>query len=145
MPHPTSPRITMSASTQRRNQRASLASISGKFCFYCGHAGELTLDHIIPKSRGGAGDRSNLVLACWDCNQDKMDITLEEYRESLGQQQFVDMLQFGVAASDYPFWGEVNTPLAYRPQTFKTKVYRTIAVWKGNPVKVPKMYQARAM
>ncbi len=36
---------------------------------------ELTLDHIIPKSKGGIG-RENKQCLCWPCNQQKSDKVL---------------------------------------------------------------------
>lgn len=29
---------------------------------------EFTIDHIVPRARGGTDDSANLVAACWDCN-----------------------------------------------------------------------------
>ena len=38
-------------------------------CAYCGCQPEkITLDHVIPKARGGTTERSNLVPACAPCN-----------------------------------------------------------------------------
>lgn len=38
-------------------------------CQYCGYRGDqLTLDHILPRSRGGADSWENLVTACVRCN-----------------------------------------------------------------------------
>ena len=45
-------------------------------CQYCGACGpdiELEIDHIIPVSRGGTDELSNLKTACWDCNRGKGD------------------------------------------------------------------------
>lgn len=36
-------------------------------CVYCGSVSDLTLDHYIPRSRGG-GRGNNLVTACQACN-----------------------------------------------------------------------------
>lgn len=50
-------------------------------CIYCGYAGsrdELTLDHVLPKSRGGDDTPFNLVTACYKCNNRKGDRTPEE-------------------------------------------------------------------
>ncbi|MBI3582576.1 MAG: HNH endonuclease [Nitrospinae bacterium] len=38
-------------------------------CQYCGkNHGELTIDHILPKSRGGGTSWDNVVVACQECN-----------------------------------------------------------------------------
>ncbi len=37
-------------------------------CQYCGAAGELTFDHVIPRSRGGRTTWENIVTACAPCN-----------------------------------------------------------------------------
>lgn len=37
-------------------------------CQYCGASEELTFDHVIPKSRGGATTWENVVAACSPCN-----------------------------------------------------------------------------
>lgn len=50
-------------------------------CGYCGkHFGDshLTRDHIIPVSRGGQDVWTNVVTACWSCNNKKDDKLLEE-------------------------------------------------------------------
>ena len=53
-------------------------------CQYCGtNKGLLTIDHIIPKSRGGASTWSNLTTACFECNNKKSNMTPEEANMSL--------------------------------------------------------------
>jgi 5-methylcytosine-specific restriction endonuclease McrA len=47
-------------------------------CLYCGSTKNLTLDHMIPKSRGGDSSWTNLVTACMRCNTRKGDRTPEE-------------------------------------------------------------------
>ncbi len=45
-------------------------------CQFCGRvlpAAELTLDHVIPRSRGGHTDWDNLVACCHPCNNRKGD------------------------------------------------------------------------
>lgn len=42
-------------------------------CFYCGSKENLTVDHVIPSSRGGLDDDNNLVTACRTCNAKKSD------------------------------------------------------------------------
>lgn len=48
---------------------------------FCGQ--EATVDHVVPISRGGGNWKSNLVMACAKCNQDKDDMTGDEYRAFL--------------------------------------------------------------
>lgn len=49
----------------------------GKTCKYCGvsHTDKnpLTRDHIIPKSKGGTDDPTNIQILCYNCNQMKRD------------------------------------------------------------------------
>ena len=50
-------------------------------CQFCGRtfpAAELTLDHVVPRSRGGHSSWENLVACCYQCNNDKGDRTPEE-------------------------------------------------------------------
>ena len=42
-----------------------------------------TLDHDVPKSRGGTRNGGNAVLACWGCNGVKVDMTGVEFRHFL--------------------------------------------------------------
>lgn len=46
-------------------------------CAYCGRAAN-TIDHVQPKSRGGADTWENLVACCLRCNNKKSDKTLAE-------------------------------------------------------------------
>lgn len=57
-------------------------------CVYCGSNRNLTLDHIIPKSRGGLNNWMNLVTSCFKCNSKKGDRTPEEAKMSLKQKPF---------------------------------------------------------
>jgi hypothetical protein len=50
-------------------------------CRYCGEelgSNELTVDHILPKSRGGGNTWENLATSCVKCNSTKGDRTPEE-------------------------------------------------------------------
>jgi 5-methylcytosine-specific restriction endonuclease McrA len=55
-------------------------------CQYCGARppkNELSIDHVVPRSRGGLDHWDNLVLACKACNCRKGDRTPEEARMHL--------------------------------------------------------------
>ena len=47
-------------------------------CVYCGGLKKLTIDHVIPKSRGGDNTWENMVTCCFDCNSRKGSKTPEE-------------------------------------------------------------------
>jgi len=50
-------------------------------CQFCGGvfpASELTLDHVVPRSRGGHSSWENLVACCYECNNRKGDRTPDE-------------------------------------------------------------------
>jgi len=55
-------------------------------CYYCGKkisSGEFTMDHIIPLSKGGKSIKSNIVLACKNCNSNKKNFLPTEWKEYL--------------------------------------------------------------
>lgn len=47
-------------------------------CQYCGIDRDLTLDHLVPRSKGGKSTWNNLVTACKACNAKKGNYSLEE-------------------------------------------------------------------
>lgn len=49
-------------------------------CIYCGSTEQITMDHVIPISRGGTHGIGNLVPACVSCNNKKLDKTIMEWR-----------------------------------------------------------------
>lgn len=58
-------------------------------CVYCGRSDiPLTVDHIVPKARGGTDSWENLVTACTICNNKKGDRTPEEARMDLLSKPF---------------------------------------------------------
>lgn len=58
------------------NRRAVFAR-DGHKCQYCGAEAE-SIDHVVPKSRGGGHSWDNVVAACRACNFHKKDRLLEE-------------------------------------------------------------------
>jgi 5-methylcytosine-specific restriction endonuclease McrA len=57
--------------------RLGVLARDGHRCGYCGgHA--TTIDHILPRSRGGTSTWENCVLACIECNKKKADRTPKE-------------------------------------------------------------------
>jgi len=61
--------------------RKNIFTRDGFRCLYCGAKAPkvvLELEHIVPRSRGGANAWDNLCASCHDCNQKKRDRTPEE-------------------------------------------------------------------
>ena len=57
--------------------RSGVVHRDGRRCAYCSAAGT-TVDHILPRSRGGRNTWSNTVAACYGCNQRKGNRTPAE-------------------------------------------------------------------
>src|SRR5207248_1065944 len=57
---------------QRKISRRALFARDGWRCAYCGETGgRLTLDHVVPRSRGGESVWENVVTSCAPCNMRK--------------------------------------------------------------------------
>jgi 5-methylcytosine-specific restriction endonuclease McrA len=64
-----------------RFSRRNIFERDSNTCQYCGRRfskSDLTLDHVVPRSRGGRDSWENLVLACVNCNVRKGNRTPEE-------------------------------------------------------------------
>lgn len=60
--------------------------LASGICHYCGGRflpKELTLDHVVPVSRGGKSTRGNCVPACKDCNNKKKHLLPMEWQAYL--------------------------------------------------------------
>jgi 5-methylcytosine-specific restriction endonuclease McrA len=68
--------------------RQNILKRDGYRCQYCLHTEDLTLDHVIPKSRGGRSSWDNLVTACKRCNSKKGDFTPAEAGMPLQQSPY---------------------------------------------------------
>lgn len=62
----------------REKQKQKLLGNSKKECVYCGKASD-TIDHIIPKSKGGKDIPENIVDSCKSCNSSKSNKLLHEF------------------------------------------------------------------
>jgi 5-methylcytosine-specific restriction endonuclease McrA len=51
----------------------------GFACTYCGDPDDLCADHVVPLSRNGTNEESNLVACCRPCNSSKRDKLLSEW------------------------------------------------------------------
>ncbi len=57
-------------------------------CQYCGVQGDLTFDHVIPRSRGGRTTWENVVAACSSCNLRKANHSLSKSNMTLRRKAF---------------------------------------------------------
>jgi len=57
-------------------------------CQYCGNRDALTIDHVLPRSRGGRDTWENLVTACVPCNNRKGSRTPDEAGLTLRRRPF---------------------------------------------------------
>ena len=60
----------------------------GHTCVYCESKKNLTIDHVMPRSRGGENTWENLATCCTKCNGKKGDRTPEEAGMKLLQKPF---------------------------------------------------------
>ena len=69
-----------------RRWRKSLHDFTTKTCIYCGKTSE-SIDHVIPRSKGGLTITENCVPACLSCNGSKTDNNAFEWYR---RQRFYD-------------------------------------------------------
>jgi len=73
-------------------------------CQYCGSRYQLTIDHIIPKSRGGSDTWDNLITSCHPCNNKKSNKTPEEAGFTLKKPPS----DYGPSDSYSDFWNDIH-------------------------------------
>ena len=68
--------------------RVNIFKRDSQECQYCGSTKDLSLDHVLPRSRGGGSSWKNLITACKPCNAKKGDCTPEEANMPLTYQPY---------------------------------------------------------
>ena len=88
--------------------RSLIYKRDGHKCQYCGATKGLTIDHIIPRCRGGEDTWENLVVACSTCNTKKGDKFLEQTNLTLQTipKRPQNKMLFILDRSDDPEWKE---------------------------------------
>lgn len=71
---------SMKLGTLYEDERLKL--LSSPKCAYCDSIENLTIDHFIPRIKGGPDDGVNLITACRPCNSSKSDLDLLEWFKS---------------------------------------------------------------
>jgi 5-methylcytosine-specific restriction endonuclease McrA len=59
---------------RRKITRRAVFARDGWTCQYCGSRSNLTVDHVIPRSKGGTSSWENIVASCAPCNRRKGDM-----------------------------------------------------------------------
>lgn len=62
----------------KKPSRSMIYKRDNHTCQYCGSKKRLTIDHVVPKSKGGKDTWENMVVACSKCNLKKSDTLLEQ-------------------------------------------------------------------
>lgn len=83
----------------RREKRLAIYLRDGLACCYCGagveDGAQLSLDHVVCRSRGGTHEATNLVTACLRCNSSRADRTVARFARAVAA-----YLNHGVRATD---------------------------------------------
>lgn len=90
-----------------KGKRFDIFRRDGFTCLYCGKQPPevvLHIDHVLPVSKGGTNDETNLVTACADCNLGKSDKLLDRPQKPdmdlawlETQQEIAELQQYQVA------------------------------------------------
>ncbi len=70
---------TTSSAEARRIWRTKIKERWDNECAYCGSEENLTIDHVIPRAKGGMNTSKNMVCCCESCNHDKAHTFWEEW------------------------------------------------------------------
>ncbi len=106
-----------------RVSRRAIFARDDHTCQYCGARSNvaLTIDHVVPKDRGGSSDWTNLVCCCTKCNNLKGNRTPEEaglrLRHRPFRPKFIPYISYTkfVAAAANPVWRPYLEPYADLP------------------------------
>ena len=70
---------TTSAQEALRMWRRNVKEKWNYKCAYCGSGKNLTIDHVVPRCKGGTDFTKNVVCCCHSCNQSKAHTPWEEW------------------------------------------------------------------
>jgi len=82
----------------------------GYICSYCGAKEQLTIDHILPTSKGGQNTWENMTTCCLKCNSKKGDKLLKETNMILHNPPTIPFskITLTIKQSRNPEWTEYN-------------------------------------
>lgn len=116
--------------TEHREKKKLELQQPAYICSYCGSAGA-TLDHIIPRSKGGADVPENCVLACKSCNSSKSNKSLADF---LNDSVFLHYqnVKFDLVLKNEKLMRYVD----FSDGKFTMKRYSNATVTQGNAIEV---------
>lgn len=107
--------------------RSILYSRDRRLCAYCGNVFEdrnLTIDHVLPRSRGGKNTWVNCVASCKPCNNRKDDRTPEEAGMQLLYVPYAPTIQEKILLKG-------RRVLADQMEYLMASIPKTSRVWRG--------------
>lgn len=102
-----------------KKKRLAIYARDGNQCVWCGaFMTELTIDHVIPRSRGGCNHPANLVTACMGCNRQRGDLPVGVFLSSYFTLTLYSSILLRLAAA---IDASHNVPGFKRPRVTKAK------------------------
>ena len=103
-------RIPFSRVNAMKPSRNMVYKRDGHKCQYCGATRRLTIDHVVPRSKGGGDTWENMVVACSSCNTKKGDKLLEQTGMRLEKKPCAPLNKFVFALwdSNNPEWQQYH-------------------------------------
>jgi 5-methylcytosine-specific restriction endonuclease McrA len=86
--------------------RKALFARDNNECAFCKHGKAETIDHVLPRSKGGLHEWKNVVAACARCNHYKADRTPAEAGMKMRWKPFAPTRAFMLGARNRPEWRE---------------------------------------
>lgn len=79
-------------------------------CQYCGSTKNLTIDHVLPVSKGGKNTWSNMVTCCFKCNNKKGNQLLDEcgmtLKKTPGKPTYIHVIRKYSRENEINSWGD---------------------------------------
>ena len=110
---------TTSSAEAKRIWRRKVREQWDNECAYCGSEENITLDHVVPRSKGGVDYTHNVVACCESCNRDKSHTPWMEWYQN--QVFFTEARKNAIIN-----WMDTNNPVE-KPQRFRYRQRRNNA------------------
>lgn len=103
-------KIPLKQIMEQKPSRALIYKRDNHTCQYCGSTKKLTIDHVIPRSKGGKDTWQNMVVACSSCNTKKGDHLLEHTKMKLNRVPKApsNMISLDLITTQVDQWKEYN-------------------------------------